>query len=136
LRDLIGVECWVFIDDIIIFSRSIEEHAQRLGNVLQSFEATNLQLRPGKCVIAQPKVQYLGYVLSEEGITASPDKIKAVKQYPTPKGVKDVRAFIGLVSFYRRLVPDFAELAKPLTTLTRKDRQFTWVQPNRRLSKV
>jgi hypothetical protein len=71
-------------------------------------------------------VQYLGYVLSEEGITASPDKIKAVKQYPKPKGVKDVRAFIGFASFYRRLVPDFAELAKSLTTLTRKDQQFTW----------
>ena len=97
-----------------------------MENVLQRFEAANLQLHPGKCVIAQPKVQYLGYVLSEEGITASPDKIKAVKQYPTPKGVKDVRAFIGLASFYRRLVPDFAELAKPLTTLTRKDQQFTW----------
>ena len=55
-----------------------------------------------------------------------PDKIKAVKQYPTPKGVKDVRDLIGLASFYRRLVPDFAELAKPLTTLTRKDQQFTW----------
>ena len=82
-------------------------------------------MHPGKCVIAEPKVQYLGYVLSEEGITASPDKIKAVKQYPTPKSVKD-RAFIGLASSYRRLVPDFAELAKPLTTLTRKDQQFTW----------
>jgi hypothetical protein len=55
-----------------------------------------------------------------------PDKIKAIRQYPIPKGVKDVRAFIGLASFYRRLVPDFAELAKPLTTLTRKDQQFTW----------
>ena len=126
LRDLIGPECWAFIDDIVIFSRSIEEHAQRLENVLQRFEAANLQLHPGKCVTAQPKVQYLGYVLSDEGITASPDKIKAFKQYPTPKGVKDVRAFIGLASFYRRLVPEFAELAKPLTTLTRKDQQFTW----------
>ena len=65
-------------------------------------------------------------MLSEEGITAYRDKIKAVKQYSTPKGVKDVRTFIGLASFYRRLVAHFAELAKPLTTLTRKDQQFTW----------
>ena len=68
--------------------------------------------------------RHVGAILQEE-ITASPDKIKAVKQYPTPKSVKD-RAFIGLASSYRRLVPDFAELAKPLTTLTRKDQQFTW----------
>jgi len=98
---------------------------QRWENVLQRFEAASLQLHPGKCVIAQPKVQYLGYVLSEEGVTASPDKIMAVKQYPTPKGVEDVRALKGLASFYRRLDPDFSEMAKPLTTLTRKDQQFT-----------
>ena len=123
LRDLIGPESWAFIDEVI-FSRSIE-HAQRLENVLERFEAAKLQLHPGKCVNTQPRVQYLGYVLSGEGITASPDKTKAVRQYPTPKGVKDVRAFIGLASFCRRLVPDFTELAKPLTALTRKDQQFT-----------
>jgi hypothetical protein len=71
-------------------------------------------------------VQYLGYVLSEGGVSASPDKVKAVRNYPTPKCVKDVRAFLGLASFYRRLVPNFAELAKPLTVLTRKNHQFSW----------
>jgi hypothetical protein len=70
-------------------------------------------------------VQYLGYVLSERGISASPDKVKAVREYPTPKSVKDVRAFLGLASFYRRLVQNFAEVAKPITILTRKNREFT-----------
>jgi hypothetical protein len=70
-------------------------------------------------------VQYLGYTLSERGVSASPDKVKAVQNYPTPKSVRDVRAFLGLASFYRRLVPKFAELAKPLT-LTRKDQEFYW----------
>ena len=126
LRNLVGTECWVFIDDVIIFSKTAQEHAQRLGNVLQRFDKANLQLHPGKCVFAQPQVQYLGFVLSEKGVSASPDKIKAVKDYPTPRNVKDVRAFLGLASFYRRLVPRFAEMAKPLTELTRKDRQFVW----------
>ena len=71
-------------------------------------------------------MRYLGYVLSEKGVSASPDKVTAVIQYPVPKNVKDVRAFLGLASFYRRLLPNFAEIAKPLTALTRKDRQFTW----------
>jgi hypothetical protein len=71
-------------------------------------------------------VQYLGYVLSEDGISASPDKVKAVKDYLVPQNVKDVRAFLGLASFYRRLVPNFAVLAKPLTTLTHKDQKFEW----------
>jgi hypothetical protein len=86
LKDLIGPESWAFINDGI-FSRSIE-HAQKLENVFERFESTNLQLISGKCVIAQPRVHYLGYVLSEEGITASPYKTKVVRQYPTPKWLK------------------------------------------------
>jgi hypothetical protein len=77
-------------------------------------------------VFAQPQVQYLGFVVSEKGVTASPEKVKAVKKYPTTKCVTDVRAFVGPASFYRRLVPKFAELAKPLTLLTRKDQKFSW----------
>ena len=126
LKDLIGVELWVYIDDVILFSDTAEEHARRLENVLQSFEQGNLQQHPGKWVFAQTQVQYLGFVLSERGVTASPDKVKAVREYSTPKKVKDVRAFLGLFSFYRRLVPNFAELAKFLTILTRKNHVFSW----------
>ena len=97
-----------------------------MENILQRFEQANLQLHPGKCVFAQPQVNYLGFVLSEQGVAASPDKIKAVKNYPLPKNVKDVRAFLGLASFYRKLVDNFAAEAKPLTQLTKKDRPFIW----------
>ena len=83
LKNLVGTECWVFIDDVIIFSKSAQKHAQRLENVLQRFDKANLQLHPGKCVFAQPQVQYLGFVLSEKGVSASPDKVKAVRDYPT-----------------------------------------------------
>jgi len=76
-------------------------------------------------VFAQPQVKYLGFVLSEEGFT--PKKVKAVKKYPTPKCVRDVKAFVGLDSFYRRLVPKFAELTKPLKVLTRKDQKYSRV---------
>jgi len=114
LRDLTGTECWVFIDDLILFSDTIEEHACRLEHVLQRLDRANLQLQPAKCVFAQAQVQYLGYVVSRDGITASPDKIEAVRRYPVPKNAKDIRAFLGLASFYRRLVPKFAEIAKPL----------------------
>jgi hypothetical protein len=119
LRNHIGVQCYIFIDDIIIFSKSAE-HAARLENVLERFDKANLQLHPGKCAIAQHQVNYLGYVLSENGASASADKVKAVKCYPTPRSPKEVRAFLGLASFYRRLVPNFAEAAKPLKKLTRK----------------
>ena len=72
-----------------------------------------MQLDPGKCAFAQPQVQYLGFILSEDGISASPDKVKAVRQYPAPKSIKHVRAYIGLAAFYRRLVPNFASIAEP-----------------------
>jgi hypothetical protein len=126
LKDLIGQDCYVYIDDIAIFSKTAAWHAARLENVMERFEEANLKLNPEKCAIAQPRVDYLGYIISQDFIAASPDKVKAVKDYPKPKNVKDFRAFLGLASFYRRLVPDFAVLAKPLTALTRKDQNFVW----------
>jgi len=128
LKDLVGTECWLFIDDVIIFSWSLQEHAQRLENVLQRFDKANLQLHPGKCVFAQLEVNYLGFVLSEKGVSASPDNIKTVRNYSTPKNVKDVRSYLGLASFYRRLIQDFATVAKLVTELTKRDKSFIWTQ--------
>ena len=99
LRNLTGTECYVFIDDVILFADTTEGHARQLEHMLQRFEKANLQLQPGKCVFAQPQVQYLGYTVSRDGITASPDKVKAIRQYPVPKNAKDVRSFLGLASF-------------------------------------
>jgi len=126
LKNQVGTECFVFIDDVIVLSSSAEEHARRLESVLLRFDQANLQLHPGKCVFAQSQVQYLGFELSEKGFVASPEKVKAVQNFQTPKCAKDVRSFLGSASFYRRLVPKFAEIAKPLTTLTVKDQPFTW----------
>jgi hypothetical protein len=98
LRNLVGTQVFIFIDDLIIFSNTAEEHARRLEEVLSRLWQANLQLHPGKCEIAQAEVRYLGYVLSDEGVTASPDKVAAVRKYPVPIYVKDVWAFLGLAS--------------------------------------
>jgi len=126
LKNPIGAECWVFIDDVIVFSKSAEEHALRMENVLRRFDEASLQLKPKKCVFALPKVKYLGFVRSENGVSASIDKVRAVGEYPTPTNVREVREFLGLASCYRRLVPNIAQIAKPLTTFTRKDQKFEW----------
>ena len=128
LRDLVGNEAYVFIDDVIVYGNTIEEHARRLGHVLERFERANLKLQPGKCVFAQPQVEYLGYIVSREGIRASPDKTQAVRNFPVPRNVKEVRSFLGLASFYRRLVPNIAQIAKPMTGLLRKDARFVWAE--------
>jgi hypothetical protein len=85
LRNLVGLECMSFIDDVVVFFTSTEEHALRLENVLRRFDEANLQLHPGKCVFAQPRVQYLGFILSEDGIFACPGKVKVVREYPVQK---------------------------------------------------
>jgi hypothetical protein len=119
LRNLTGELCFVFIGEILVFADTIG-HARRLDKVLQRFVKANL-LQPGKCTFALPQINYLGYAVSRDGVTASPEKVLAVRKYPVPKNVKEVTSFLGLASFYRRLVPRFAEMAKPMTHLIRKD---------------
>jgi len=128
LKDLTGTELWTFIDDVIIYSDTAEEHAKRLANVLERSRKANTQLQPRKCVFAKDKVTYLGFELSYRGIEASPEKVKAVKNFPIPRSVKVVRSFLGLASFYRRLVPHFADIAKSLTQLTKKEKIWDWNQ--------
>jgi len=124
LKNLVAIYRHVYLDDVI-FKRA-QEHAQRLEDVLHRFGRANLQLNPDKCVIAQPQVIYLRYVISEKEVSATPDKVKAVRDCPTPKNVVSVRAFFGPASFYSRLVQDFATITKPLTEFTKNDRQFLW----------
>jgi hypothetical protein len=114
--------------DVILYSDTAEEHARRLANVFGRFGRANLQLQQEKSVFAKDKVTYLGYELSYRGIETPPDKVKAVQNFPEPIQVKDVRAFIRLASFYRRLVPHFADIERPLTQLTKKDKLWDWSQ--------
>jgi hypothetical protein len=107
----------VFFSMTLLFSASAQEHAQRLENVLRRLDEANLEPHPLIRHRAAPS-GVSRFRIVRDGISYSPDKVKAVRQYPTPKNVKDVRAFLGLASFYRRIVPNFAELAKPLTRLT------------------
>ena len=116
--------------------QSVQEYTQRLENELQSSDKTNLQLQPGKCVFAQTQVNYLVFLLSEKGVSASSDKIKAVRNYPTPKNVEDFRANLSLASFFRRLVQEFAGVVKPLTELTKKDWPFIWRQSQQKALKI
>jgi len=116
----------VFIDDVIIFSKTAEKHAAGLENEVARFDKANLQLHPWKYVIAQPQVNYSAYVLSENGVSVSVDKVKAVQNYATPSNAGDVGVFLDLASIYRRLVTNFAVQAKTLRSLTWKNQEFVW----------
>ena len=118
--------CLIYLDDIIIFSRTLEDHISQLQAVFARLKAANLKLKAKKCHLFRRQVAYLGHLVSEEGVAADPEKLKAVREWPRPRAVSDVRSFVGLCSYYRRFIPDFATVAKPLICLTEKYRQFKW----------
>ena len=118
--------CLVYIDDVIIFSRTFEEHLSRLTAVFDRLREANLKLKPSKCHFANSSVDFLGFVVSSEGILPDPGKLHAVETFPVPSSVKEVRSFLGLCNYYRRFVKDFAKIASPLNRLTRKSVPFVW----------
>ena len=118
--------CVVYLDDILIVGATFEEHQRHLRKVLDRLQEAGLRLKPSKCHIARRQVEYLGYVVSEQGITTDPRKIEAVKAISVPSNLKGLRSFLGMASYYRRFIPNFSAVAHPLFALTRKDVEFLW----------
>ncbi len=119
-------QCMVYLDDVIVFSQTFDLHLQRLTNVFGRFRSNGLKLKPSKCKFAQTKVKYLGHVVSGDGICPDPTKIDTVKNWPTPRSVKEVQSFVGLASYYRKFIKDFAHTAAPLHKLCSPKVKFQW----------
>ena len=115
-----------YIDDIIVFSDTIESHIRDLRRVLSKLKAAGFTLRGSKCFFGDIKATHLGFEYSSMGVAPSSEKTKAIQDWPTPTCSKDVRSFLGLVNFFRRFIPHFADIAHPLTALTSKTAQFIW----------
>eukprot|EP00731_Ephydatia_muelleri_P028380 Em0020g24a len=126
LKDLKWSECLVYIDDIVIFGRTFDEHLCHVANVLSHLRQAGLKLKPEKCYFLQQEVRYLGHIVSEEGIATDPSKITAVSSWPAPLCKKDVQRFLGLANYYRRFIKEFADIAKPLQRLVEKNSLFEW----------
>lgn len=124
LRDLIGVCCFVYMDDIIIFSGSLEEHKLHLDSILKRLKEAGLKIQLDKCEFFRKEVQFLGHTVTEEGVRPNEDKIQCIRSWPTPRNEKEVRQFLGTLGYYRRFIKDFAKLVKPMTNLLRKDSEF------------
>lgn len=128
LRGLQWKDCLVFLDDIITFGRTKEELWERLRKVLGKLRVAGLKLKPKKCHFMKKEVEFLGHVVSESGIRTNEEKIKKVRDCEIPNNVSELRAFLGLCSYYRRFIKDFAKIARPLHQLTSNNVQYKWTE--------
>jgi hypothetical protein len=125
-RDYLDKFVIVFLDDILIYSKTEEEHEQHLRMVLQVLREHQLYAKLSKCTFYQKQIHYLGHIVSEDGIAVDPEKIEAIKGWPTPKNISEVRSFMGLAGYYRRFIEGFSKIAHPITSLQKKGIKFEW----------
>ena len=116
----------VYLDDVLIASQTEEEHWRRLDLVFQRLESAGLRVRENKCLLMQPRVEYLGHKLDRSGIRPLDDKVSAILSTPAPSNVADLKSFLGLVTYYSRFIPQRAMMLAPLYDLLRKDIGWTW----------
>ncbi|GFY14175.1 retrovirus-related Pol polyprotein from transposon 17.6 [Trichonephila clavipes] len=126
LRHFKWTMCLCYLDDIIVFSETFEDHLIRLRLVLKCLQEAGLKLNLKKCLFAAQEVKILGHLVSSNGVRPDPDKIKAVRNFPTPKNIHDIRSFLGLCSYFRRFIKNFCYLAEPLQSLLKSGVEFHW----------
>ena len=115
----------IYIDDKIIY-KSVDEPLVHLEEVFRRLRDADVKLNPKKCSFFKQRVEYLGHVVTPEGISPNPDKVRVVQEYPTPTNLKELRSFLGLANYYRRFVRGFSHIANPLNALTKKNVPFVW----------
>ena len=126
LSGLIGTCCFVYLDDIVINAKSLADHNIKLREVMDRLRTYRLKLQPKKCEFLRKEVNYLGHQITEVGVKPDPQKVAAVTSYPTPTAVKELKTFCGMISYYRRFIPNCSRIAFPLHKLLKKDVKFEW----------
>ena len=111
---LIGTRCFVYLDDVIIFGETLQEHHERLREIFERLRQFNLKIEPDKCEFFKTELNYLGHVVTSEGVKPDPQKVKAISDFPTPRNATDVKSYLGLAGYYRKFIPQFSKIAKPL----------------------
>jgi hypothetical protein len=127
-RDYLENFVIVFLDDILVYSMSEEEHEKNLRMVLQVLREHQLYAKFRKCSFYQEQIHYLGHIISKDAIVVDPKKIESIKEWSTPKNVMEVRSFMGLAIYYRRFISGFSRIVHPITSLQRKENNFMWTK--------
>jgi len=126
LRNLTWKYCLVYLDDIIVFSSNFDAHIERLELIFKELEIANLKLKPSKCNFIKENVNYLGFNISEKGLKPDSSKVRAVAEMNAPTNKDEIKRFLGAISYYRRFIKNFGDIASCLWTLTKKDTTFIW----------
>ncbi|MCG8047973.1 MAG: retroviral-like aspartic protease family protein, partial [Candidatus Thiodiazotropha taylori] len=128
LHGLNWLTCLIYLDDIVVFARTFQEHADRVDAVLSRIEAAGLKLKPNKCHLFQREVHFLGHIISGSGVLPSPDNVAKIMQFAAPKNATQARALIGLGSYYRRHIKGYSNMMRPIIDLTKKGKEFLWTK--------
>lgn len=126
LREYLDEFCTAYIDDILIFSQTLEEHVNHVKQVLSRLEHAGLQIDIKKCEFHVQSVKFLGLIVTTDGIKMDPGKLDAIQSWPVPQNSKEISRFIGFTNFYRRFIRGFGSVVMPLTDCLKKDTAFSW----------
>ena len=124
LGGLTGTLCFVYLDDIVIYAKSLADHNTKLREVLERLQTYRLKLQPDKCEFLRKDVNYLGHQLTEARVRPDPQKVAAIEQFSTPTNTKQLKTFCGMISYYRQFIPNCSQIASPLYKLLKKDAKF------------
>jgi hypothetical protein len=128
LQPFLQIFSLVFFDDILIYNKTKEEHCHHVRQVLEVLRKNKLFAKRSKCVFGEQQIEYLGHIISVDGVSTNPSTIQAVKDWPTPTNITKLREFLGLASYYRQFIKDYGKICKPLFEGLQKG-QFTWSTP-------
>ncbi|KAH7551149.1 reverse transcriptase [Bipolaris maydis] len=129
LHEYLGIFVTAYLDDVLVYSSGTrEEHVEHVKKVLRKLKEYKLYLQPGKCEFHTQETEFLGFIISTEGVKMNPKKIQTVQEWPKPNTVKDVQSFLGFANYYRKFIKDYSKITAPLTEITKKGNRFQWEQ--------
>lgn len=126
LREFLDITVTVYLDDILIYSKNKETHTEDVKKVLDKLREHHLYVELEKCDFSTTEIEFLGSILSTTGVRMDSKKVQAVLDWPQPKNVKDLQAFLGLANYYRRFIKNYSKIAGPLFRFTKKGQPFQW----------